>query len=559
MKSCSWARLAVTALAFFSLHTADLRGQDLIGNLYNQGIALFQKKDYSGAVDYLGQVCDSNARHTQARYYLVQALLATRDRNGAWKHVQILCSQDPNNPQYQALKTQIQQVVAPVRKPVETTSAEPNPSIKLPSYELPRLATITQPKTGPGKPLVSPDRPKTPSIPVDTPAGETMPAGLEAAVQVFETGNYASAAQLLDALIATDKKNLQALQYRGMVDLEQGRLPQARSFFEQALKAKADFFPAQMMLGEAFMREGKYPEAEKAFQKASSLRDEAMPLLKLGELAMLTGKTDEAIAIYEKILKKEPEMREPKIHLALAALQKGDTDQANEMVNQVLKSDPDNAFARYVRGQILFTGELHEDAILSVKHAINLAPDNLEYRLFLAKIYMKLNRTPEALDLAGKIVEKSPQSWDARMILAEGLFAAGDYLNAQDHLVEAEGIQKSPETTLLNAKIARQTGDNEKASQGYQAYLSQIQTDPAPFMEFAQILEELGEDSSAGDIYEQVMAKFPGTDQAMNAENRLIVVKNKIAANQPPAGAYSPQPSLPPPPGQTPAGPRVQY
>ena len=70
-----------------SAYAAD---NSLIPALLDEGMKHYSEKQYSAAADYLGQVVDMDAEHSQARYYLVYSLALSGNQEMALKHAEIL-------------------------------------------------------------------------------------------------------------------------------------------------------------------------------------------------------------------------------------------------------------------------------------------------------------------------------------------------------------------------------------------------------------------------------------------------------------------------------------
>jgi len=490
---------------------------------------LYSESDFLGAAIYFEQIVELDPNNQMARFYLTYCLMVGGKSEKALKHANILCQMDPTNPQYSALRTQLQKGwwsgISVPAQPVQPSGSSETSELQKPTTteKQEKVSEKTAEKT-----VAS----LSSSAISGTPKTGTASRGnspIDKALEAIDSQEFATAAAILDDLISKDQKNAQALHYRGLVEYQQGKFMDAKKWFEKALAVKGEMFDTLFLLGDSFMKTGNYQEAEKQFSKAVKLKEEPFAMIQLGEAKRSLGKVKEAIDIYEQVLKKDEKITEAKVYLAIALLDKGELNKASDSINQVLSADPQNSFARYVKGKILFKSELFEDAVASVKYAISLAPENQLFRIFLAQVLLKMGKTNEALETAGEIIRKNPQAWEARLVLAEGLLASGDASNAQEHLSQIEGIVQSPEITLMKAKIARKMGENEKAAQLYKLAIAADSSNADNFLELGQILEDLGEDSSAVDVYREVKDKFPDSQAAAVAEVRLKGAMMKLS------------------------------
>ncbi|MBF0548053.1 MAG: tetratricopeptide repeat protein [Candidatus Riflebacteria bacterium] len=519
--------LLVTVFLFHALFQASFcLGQDPSAQLFDQGVKLFTAKDYSGAIDYLGQVCDMAPNNAQARYYLIQSLLAMKKNQAASNHLNILLKLDPSNPQYQALTAQIE--------------ATP----KLPDSKVPQKKPPTEVITGgyddstPSSPKV----PKAPKIPNNPkPAPPRIRTTVDEAVDAIDSQNYPMATKLLDLLISKEPKNAMAFHYRGVVEKQMGKTAEAIPYFEKALALEPNNFESLFLYGDALLKLGKLEEAEKNFEKAIKIKPGLFAMINLAETKKLLGKKNETIDLYRSVLKIDGNMIEAKLNLADALIDDGKLQEALGHVNDVLADDAKNGMAHYIKAKIMTKNEMFDEAAEQIKLALEANPENEAYTNFYAKALLKAGKTAEALDAANKLIQAHPENDEARMLIAETLIKTGDIANAEDHVAMIEKNGKNPRAMLLRARINRGKGEKEPALEMYKGYLSQAAGDSEVTYEYATLLEEAGNKNDAIDMYRDVIAKFPGTSVAASAEERLTALGPKEAPAMP-KGPNQPKP-----------------
>ena len=294
-------------------------------------------------------------------------------------------------------------------------------------------------------------------------------------------------------------------------------------------------------------------------ERSAGYAADAYARINLAETKRALGKLDEAIALLRGIIAKNDSILEARIYLTEALLEKNELEEASAEVNQVLSRDPQNALARYVRAKVLFQGKLYEDAELSIKQALVLSPENRSFQTFHAQIVLKMNRINEAVEIAGRVVNLEADNWEARLILAQAFLQGGDAATAQEHLSVAAQTVGGPEITLLEARIARKLGDNDRALALYQTYFSQDAASPQIYMEYAELLEAAGDRDAAADTYDQIKERFPDTPFAVAAESKAAAVRNAPTSG---GGSgrpdYTPQPSITPGTAE-PVPDRIEY
>jgi tetratricopeptide (TPR) repeat protein len=109
------------------------------------------------------------------------------------------------------------------------------------------------------------------------------------------------------------------------------------------LKGNSEVAKIYSTIGDVYMRQNNFNEAEKFFKKAIDIdpADHAVAY-NVAEIMFVAGKTDEAIKYYEMAININPEWAKSYKQLGYAYLNKGDTKKAVEMFNKFLKLDPNS-------------------------------------------------------------------------------------------------------------------------------------------------------------------------------------------------------------------------
>lgn len=113
----------------------------------------------------------------------------------------------------------------------------------------------------------------------------------------------------------------------------------------------------------------------------------------------------------------------------------GDYDGARAYFEGVLEKTPQSDEAAYYLGRVAIVQERHDAAVARLKYAVELAPENSDYYYWLGVAYAnKLNDTQDFMekgrlaplmrDAVKKAVELNPDNLDAREFLAQYFFNA---------------------------------------------------------------------------------------------------------------------------------------
>jgi tetratricopeptide (TPR) repeat protein len=489
-------------------------GQNLVPELFDQGMRLYAEKDYSGASDYLGQVVDMEPAHDQARYYLVFCLSSTGHNDKALTHAQILTKKYPEQKQYTQLVAQLKKSIAGEKKrKAERKSPRSVPKeVMLGGYK--SKDTVYKPKMPEKTRDIKPPRKLT---------------KLEKAIRLIDEDYNASAAIMLDEILASEPKNTKAMHYHGVIKFNEGYFQEAQKWFQKATEIDPKSFQTLFLLGDCYRVYDDYEKAARQFKKAVEVKDDVFAKLNLADCYMKINRIKDAEKIYQKISDKDANIAEAALGMAQIKMLSGYTHEASEMVNNVLVSDPNNAEAHYIKAHILMDGGLYDDAADHVRAAHKLYPDNLKYKSLLALAMIRAFRVAPGLELASSILPVAPDSVDARLAIAEGLILSGAFSDAEEHLQNVESRMKHPETHRLRALWATKTGKTEEAAEHYRSYIALTDGRPRPYMEYAEFLESKQNYADALTAYEEIAGLFKDTAFAKIAKAKIEELREKTA------------------------------
>jgi tetratricopeptide (TPR) repeat protein len=161
-------------------------------------------------------------------------------------------------------------------------------------------------------------------------AGESAEAHLLMGIAHLGQHDYNSAKTELEAALKLNPKlpNAHSLYGRSLLALgEQGLAEQA---FRRELELNVNDFEANLQLGNIRKGAQRFDEASTYLERATTIRPTDLTARKLlASLRLQTGKTEEALAMLEAIVKDVPEVVEVHVMLATAYNRLGRKDEAN--------------------------------------------------------------------------------------------------------------------------------------------------------------------------------------------------------------------------------------
>jgi tetratricopeptide (TPR) repeat protein len=224
--------------------------------------------------------------------------------------------------------------------------------------------------------------------------------------------------------------------------LNQGKVPQAISEYQQILKYEPRDQVTLMTVGELYIRQGETFQAIDYFER-------------LAQIFVGDGFLTKAIAVYKRIAKLAPEEIRPLEKLADLYVQQGVMSEARPLFLQL--------------AEIHLKNNRQPEAVGLLKKLLLAEPDNLRIQVRLADLYQAMGQTREAIDayvsaaqraiargdhaecekLADKAIKLEPHNLAALTVKARSASAQGNSTAAAALLEQVPDLEKGGEQTEL--------------------------------------------------------------------------------------------------------------
>jgi pilus assembly protein FimV len=224
--------------------------------------------------------------------------------------------------------------------------------------------------------------------------------------------------------------------------LNQGKVPQAISEYQQILKYEPRDQVTLMTVGELYIRQGETFQAIDYFER-------------LAQIFVGDGFLTKAIAVYKRIAKLAPEEIRPLEKLADLYVQQGVMSEARPLFLQL--------------AEIHLKNNRQPEAVGLLKKLLLAEPDNLRIQVRLADLYQAMGQTREAIDtyvsaaqraiargdhaecekLSDKALKLEPHNLAALIVKARSASAQGNANAAAALLEQVPDLEKGGEQTEL--------------------------------------------------------------------------------------------------------------
>jgi serine/threonine protein kinase/tetratricopeptide (TPR) repeat protein len=279
-------------------------------------------------------------------------------------------------------------------------------------------------------------------------------------------------------------------------------LDEAISLFRQGVAAKPEDANMHMCLGTAFRNKGMFSQAEGEYRIAVLLgpRDAASHNFLGAFLCDVKHDYPGAEAAFREALRLRPDWPHLHANLANALFAQGKHAEAERANRQAVQLAPDSPVGHFGLARSLHAQGKHAEAIAEYREAIHLAPQwpephNAAAWLLATSPDSKVRAPKEALSLAKKAVELSPQTWNFWGTLGTAQYRTGDFQAALGSFQRAAELDKARAGCdgFWVAMIHWRLGNKDLARQAYDQTVQWMEKHNAEDEELRRFRDEAAE------------------------------------------------------------------
>jgi tetratricopeptide (TPR) repeat protein len=200
-----------------------------------------------------------------------------------------------------------------------------------------------------------------------------------------QSAMYKDAETLWRTTLSAEPHSWMARNNLGTELLDQGRLNEALSYFEQALEENPNKAEIYNNIGNTLLQLGRVDESFSPLQKALEL-DPNRPDVRsnLGNALLRTGRLEESIIQLRAALNIKPDYVFALNHLGAALLLAGRADEAVGYLTKAIATDPNYLSARFNLANTLLQLRRVDEAVSELQKALVISPNNPEAQKNLA-------------------------------------------------------------------------------------------------------------------------------------------------------------------------------
>ncbi|MGE0865843.1 MAG: tetratricopeptide repeat protein [Vicinamibacterales bacterium] len=341
-----------------------------------------------------------------------------------------------------------------------------------------------------------------------------------ARVEVVAKRN-AEAHRVLEAALAREPKNAEALITLGKLQLSENNTVNALSTLQTAVAANPRSLPAHLALAQTHALRGSVKEATAAFNEALNL-DGANTEARLGlaRLQINNNTPADAVPLVLKIVAEQPRNLEARLLLLHGLIAVNDLPQATTQLNVLLQQAPGSATVQTAAGMLAAMKRDGEGAKRAYALALDADPRSYQALAGLLTAEMQSKQFGSAKALIEKQLAQMPNDPNVLLMAAQTYNAMGDAFETERALKKTVEVDpQSLQAYAMLGKMYYQQGRLDLARRELETFVTRApKSVPANTM-LGTILELQGKKDEAKQRY----------GQALQVDPRAAVAANNLA------------------------------
>lgn len=225
-------------------------------------------------------------------------------------------------------------------------------------------------------------------------------------------GNFDKCIEFYTRYIDNNPYSFTAWYNLGNIYFLKNNIEKAIWAYDYSIIINDEFASAHFNMGNTYMQVNEYQKALEAYTKCIELdEDDALTLSYLAEAYERLERYDEALEFYHLSKEKNPDLAEPWLGIGIIKELQGFTKEATNFLQRAVEIQPENPNYRHVLAEALYKQERLLEAETELEMALQVEPNYADAIIMLAKIKSQFSLA-EAIDFIAareNLEELSPE------------------------------------------------------------------------------------------------------------------------------------------------------
>lgn len=357
---------------------------------------------------------------------------------------------------------------------------------------------------------------------------------LQKGIEYINKGELTKAKLEIKSSSQSGKETAETYYYMALLDEKNQHFKGMKENLLKTVELAPDYIDARIKLGKVQVLFGETDNAmsqaefilKKTGQNVEALELKASVLIK-------QKKTAEALDIIDHILIDNPHNTDALSLKALIYMDKENYSQALALIEDAKKSDPTNIGLDFFKIQLDAKTKNIDAVMADYEKLVSLHPENSEYKITLAKIYVQAAKIKEAEKLLFSLIESEPNNVKSKLLVLDFLSATAlDKVDKQFKLF-LDFHKDQPRTLLELAKWMIARRNFEAATPALQRVI-ELEEDSSVGLSAKIIFAKMEFDNKNFDatskIVNEILDANPNYDDAKVLEARIFLIKENYDA-----------------------------
>jgi cellulose synthase operon protein C len=327
------------------------------------------------------------------------------------------------------------------------------------------------------------------------------------------------ATKLNNEILKVNPRDVDALVYKGQVQLRKNDAAGAQDTLQNALHDDQNNAVAHYQLGIAFEQQHDLTRAESEWREAVRIRPDLSDAQRaLAALELQRGDVDALLATAQQIINAQPYSADGFLLKGVAEIARQNYSDAQNDAQQALQRAPQSP-APYVQlGNVQLAQKHHADAEKFYQEALDKDPSSADGLSGLMNSYFSEKQYDKAIAAAQAQIAKSPNTSNFYDLLGTALFnGKKDLPGAEAALRKAVDLDKNNTDALEKlGKVQVQEGNSDQAIALYQQSIKDNPREVRFYILCGELYEAKQNWDQAKDMYQHALGIQPGQPLASN-------------------------------------------
>lgn len=354
---------------------------------------------------------------------------------------------------------------------------------------------------------------------------------LQKGVEYINKGEYEKAKLEIKSSSQAGKDTAETYYYMALLDEKNRHFRGMKENLLKTVELAPNYTDARLKLGKVQLLFG---ETDAAMEQAEFvLKDSGQNLEALALKASVLirqKKQPEALTIIDNILKEKPDHTDALSLKALIYMENGDFTKALALIDAAKKSDINNIGLDFFKIQLDAKAKNIDAVLVDYEKLVASHPENQEFKVTLAKIYVQTGKTKEAEELLQGLIESEPNNVQLKLLLLDFLSAtAKERVDLQfQQFTEHHKDQPRILLELSNWMIARRNFEVAKTALNR---VIELEDDSIVGLSAQTLLAKMAFDNrdfeKSEKIVKEILKANSSYDDAKVLQARLLLVKEQ--------------------------------